>query len=508
MTPPRVRLNDSALDAARALVTAGAVDREGWAYLEDVDLAPFLEGEPPSWEKVAAAHLGLVVGQDRATAEAYAYPIATTPGTLSRCLLQQCRVKAVHLAHPPIFDAATELLKAMDGETARVTIETYAMAGGVSLGPSTDLGAGFMIPTPPVQVVQVLPWGKAKTYDGRPVLVNEESVTRITADLTNRKEDVVIDFDHGTWDPGGDGAAAGWMTIFEWRLPDVGQPTKPEHGLWATTTWTYRGRAGLDNKDFRYLSPAILQDMDRDGLVLRLLNAGLVNQPNIAGMLPATAAETTSGASLHAAVATAVVMPAFPPVIAAGGPATNPEPSTTVQEEDDSMKIEELLAALGFRSPEEAVSSVKDLQARVSDLGTKLATAVAEVATLSEKLHEQAIAQRVAQAKAANLQGEALTFAETLAKGDNEALFTSFLALHTTRPTSGRLPIAAPTKPAGGKPSTHAEDPVAPLTASAEPDRQALHQEVLDYAAAHQAMTYGQAYEAVSAAHLAEGGAR
>lgn len=493
MTPPRVRLNDQALEAARALIAAGAVDREGWANLEDVDLAPFLQGEPPSWERVARVHLGLVVGQDRATPGAYAYPMQVEPGRLSRALLIQARVKAVHLGHPPIFEAATELLKAVDGTGARVTVETYAMAGGVALGPAIDVP--MFLPVPTVQPVQILPWGEAQTNDGRPLLVDQRSVRLVNADLEARDSDLVIDFNHGTWMPQGDPAAAGWMMAFEWRVPAEGQPTTSEHGLWATTAWTYRGRRSLEDREFRHISPAVLQEVET-GLVVKLRNAALVNQPNIRGMLPAAASEHTE----HAAAAAAVSTPAIaPPLGAARGPAINPETAApTVPKEDDSMDLTNLLAALGYKSPEEAVASVKDLQTRVASLETDLKAKTAETATLSEKLAAQELAARLERVKAANLQGDVKTFAESLAK-DHPDMLEGFLSLHTTRPKSGRLPVTPVATPST---EAHTEDPVAHATEQADPERQQLHREVLAYAEAHK-VKYGDAYEAVTASKKA-----
>ncbi len=62
--------------------------------------------------------------------------------------------------------------------------------------------------------------------------------------------------------------ASGWIEQLEVR----------EGAIWGRVAWTQGGEAAINSRAYRYLSPALLTD--KDGNVLGLAGAGLVNRPN------------------------------------------------------------------------------------------------------------------------------------------------------------------------------------------------------------------------------------
>ena len=80
-----------------------------------------------------------------------------------------------------------------------------------------------------------------------------------------------IDINHAQFlkaPKGEESPAAGWIEELEVR----------DGALWGRVAWTPAGEAALNAKAYRYLSPALLTD--KDGKVLGIAGAGLVNRPN------------------------------------------------------------------------------------------------------------------------------------------------------------------------------------------------------------------------------------
>jgi phage I-like protein len=67
---------------------------------------------------------------------------------------------------------------------------------------------------------------------------------------------------------GDDSPAAGWIEELDAR----------DGAIWGRVAWTPSGAAALHDRAYRYLSPALLAD--KDGRVVGLAGAGLVNRPN------------------------------------------------------------------------------------------------------------------------------------------------------------------------------------------------------------------------------------
>ncbi len=90
-----------------------------------------------------------------------------------------------------------------------------------------------------------------------------------------QKNDMVIDYEHQTL-AGTEAPAAGWIKELI---------NKGKDGVWAVVEWTEKAKEYLKNKEYRYLSPVFLKRAS-DNKVVKLINAGLTNQPAIDGMMP------------------------------------------------------------------------------------------------------------------------------------------------------------------------------------------------------------------------------
>ena len=80
-----------------------------------------------------------------------------------------------------------------------------------------------------------------------------------------------LDWEHGQdlLAPQGHAApAAGW----------VEEITARDGGIWARVDWTERARAAIAAREYRFVSPALLQT--KEGAVVELVGAALVNRPN------------------------------------------------------------------------------------------------------------------------------------------------------------------------------------------------------------------------------------
>lgn len=95
------------------------------------------------------------------------------------------------------------------------------------------------------------------------------------AEILKRQQtfgDVVLDWEHASElkAPQGEKApAAGWLVEFELRAG----------ALWARVEWSASGRTSVENREYRFVSPALL--LAGDGTVVGISSAGLVGRPNL-----------------------------------------------------------------------------------------------------------------------------------------------------------------------------------------------------------------------------------
>lgn len=127
----------------------------------------------------------------------------------------------------------------------------------------------------PPELIQLMPIGALIARDGRrwrlDDLAHAQRVVEASRALAG-SGDLVIDYDHQTdiaVPKGGRAEAAGWIKV-------QGLEARPE-GIFARVEWTAEAAAKLAAKAYRYISPVF--QYDAAGRVLRILRAGLTNNP-------------------------------------------------------------------------------------------------------------------------------------------------------------------------------------------------------------------------------------
>lgn len=131
------------------------------------------------------------------------------------------------------------------------------------------LGDGGQAP----EWVHLVPAGRFAGRDGRGPYVLKDAKAVLAA-TEQAGLDPVVDYDHQTdlaavKGVGGTAPAAGWVKALEAR----------EDGIWARIEWTDRGAQAVSTREYRYISPVFLHT--KSGEVLKVLRAGLTNNPNL-----------------------------------------------------------------------------------------------------------------------------------------------------------------------------------------------------------------------------------
>jgi len=120
--------------------------------------------------------------------------------------------------------------------------------------------------------IQLIPFGYHATSKGD-FLLDDEALKLVVSTFDSQVNDLVVDYEHQTLS-GKEAPAAGWIK----KLMNRGK-----QGLWGLVDWTDRSRDYLRRREYHYLSPVFLKRQS-DSRVVRLLNAGLTNAPEIDGM--------------------------------------------------------------------------------------------------------------------------------------------------------------------------------------------------------------------------------
>lgn len=120
--------------------------------------------------------------------------------------------------------------------------------------------------------VQLIPAGPGiRGVDGRVWTMKDAGA--VVETFRNRGLDLPIDLEHATQVKGARAEAApamGWIHGMEARAT----------GLWGQVKWNEEGEALLRARSYRYLSP-VFSAAKRTGAVLRMVSAGLTNNPNL-----------------------------------------------------------------------------------------------------------------------------------------------------------------------------------------------------------------------------------
>jgi|GEM_PF-348827 phage I-like protein len=122
--------------------------------------------------------------------------------------------------------------------------------------------------------IELLPAGVFHGRDGRGPFRLDDPAAVIAATRALRMEaGIPVDYDHATdfAAPNGQPApAAGWIRELQVR----------DGALWGRVEWTERAARAILAHEYRYISP-VFQYSRADGKVIRLLRAGLTNNPNL-----------------------------------------------------------------------------------------------------------------------------------------------------------------------------------------------------------------------------------
>lgn len=190
-----------------------------------------------------------------------------------------------------------------------------------------------------------------------PWLLDEAAATALIQRVSQRNNDIVIDYEHQTLKAAENGQpapASGWIksNSLSWAAGKGLFVSNPE--------WTDKGKAFIDGKEYKYLSPVFTYDKTT-GRVLDLLHVALTNNPAIDGM-----------AGLLVAAA-----------------------SLSTQQQEEITMDPKLLALLGLKddaSAEEVLAATTALQASNTALTTQLADKDVAIAAASAATPETAVA--------------------------------------------------------------------------------------------------------------------
>lgn len=128
------------------------------------------------------------------------------------------------------------------------------------------------LPAEPTDRIELIPVGVFRTADqrpGQPFRIADAAQVIAASFEAAPGGSLLIDFDHRSFGPQGaqDSRAAGWITAME----------VDGDRIMAAVDWTAEGRAALDGRAYRFVSPVFRTR--NDGSVALIEGAGLVNNP-------------------------------------------------------------------------------------------------------------------------------------------------------------------------------------------------------------------------------------
>lgn len=218
------------------------------------------------------------------------------------------------------------------------------------------------LPESGLAVIQVLPAGEFRAYDGRPHDVDTWRMDAATARrlqnwMAARGRDLAVDYDHHiltTATTGQKALASGWIKRLEWREGE---------GLFGVVDWTAAARSHIAAKEYRYISPVFTYD--EQGYPLALLHVALTNDPALDGM-----DEVRLAAASRAAAG-----------IALGGALSSP-PAQSIKECNMDELLKALFALLGLAddaSEEDALAALKKYADAAKTNADQVASLTADV---------------------------------------------------------------------------------------------------------------------------------
>ncbi|VAX17031.1 hypothetical protein MNBD_NITROSPINAE04-853 [hydrothermal vent metagenome] len=122
--------------------------------------------------------------------------------------------------------------------------------------------------------VVIVPFGRFP-HPGGMQIIDRGAVERIMDQFSKWERDIVVDYQHESLKECGRAPAAGWVKA---KTAVVTQ-----NGIEAVIEWTGEAREMIESKNYLYLSPVFEKE---EGVIARLFNLGLTNNPNIQAMEP------------------------------------------------------------------------------------------------------------------------------------------------------------------------------------------------------------------------------
>ena len=120
--------------------------------------------------------------------------------------------------------------------------------------------------------MQILPAGKFDLTDKRGPWVVKDMASVIAASRADLERGMPVDMDHALDRHNrAEAPAAGWIEEMAAR----------EDGIWARIAWTPTGKAKIEGREYRFISPVVMVTKT-GGEVLAIKRAGLTNAPAIA----------------------------------------------------------------------------------------------------------------------------------------------------------------------------------------------------------------------------------
>lgn len=302
-----IRPNDAAIRHARELIDAGEINSDA-AWNFTAEEAGELLGDPPDWDRFGGAFLCLRTGVSRKTKKAYVFPIGKD-GKVYRSALLSARSRAAQDGQRQAFDTAGQLLAAIDGdpESGRANVAENMALVGDRPALCFALDAVDMDDLPEM-LVQLLPFtgdDHVTAIDGRKLRVSEYSLEQIGKAFSDRINDIVLDYEHNTYNPfvPEGSRAAGWIREVFTAAPgqaiedDVLSMKVDEYGpgVYARVSLTEAAAGKIKAKEYRYLSP-VVRTNDED-TVLEIVGAAVTNDPALDGMMPLAAKKNTNKAA-------------------------------------------------------------------------------------------------------------------------------------------------------------------------------------------------------------------
>ncbi|VAX21112.1 Mu-like prophage FluMu I protein [hydrothermal vent metagenome] len=106
-------------------------------------------------------------------------------------------------------------------------------------------------------------------------VIDIKAVERIMAQFKAWGRDIVVDYQHESMKECGRAPAAGWVK--------TANASSTINGIEAPIEWTDEARRLIEAKEYRFISP-VFESVN--GKIIRLVNLGLTNNPNIHSMKP------------------------------------------------------------------------------------------------------------------------------------------------------------------------------------------------------------------------------